>query len=90
MLFPNFESDIIPPDVVQEVPRTSEHQVGLVIDLAQMSKENDLQSFMGDALQQFEGFGIGEMSVATANALFQRKRVGAIEQQFRVVIGFQD
>ncbi len=67
-----------------------EHQLRLVVDLAQMGKEHDLQRIMVDALQQFEGFRIGKVAVATADALFQGQRVGAVEEKIGVMVGFQN
>lgn len=66
------------------------HEVGAVALAAEVGKENLLQSVAFEGHEQFQGEVVGEVTVASADALFETHGAGGTGEQVGVVIGFED
>lgn len=60
----------------------------MIVGFTQVCKQNRFQTLMVQVLEEFNGFLIGEVTMAASDALFQMKRVGTFHEAGDIVIGF--
>jgi len=81
MLSSHFHGNAFPAGIVQQFLRALAHQVGVIVDFAQVGEQDDLQVAVMEALQQLARFRVGEVPMTAADTLLEGQGIGAAEQQ---------